>query len=255
MYAYDEARVHFERALELWTSVDRVDLLARAAQAARFAGDPERAVALCREAIELTDEPARKALLYERLGEFHFWDDEAALECYERALALLPGEPRLLAARGARADGPAALGRVARVLRGGARRRAPARGSRSGSCSPTSASRRRARRTCAARWSWPQTGEETARAYLHLGELLRVRGDHAARSRRWSTASARRRGSGCAARSGTSCTSTRADDLLRLGRWDEAAERLAEAAARMDLSRTAVGAAARDRGRLARAAR
>ena len=101
VHAYAEAGVHFERALELWdSSVDRVELLARAAQAARFAGAPERAVALCREAIELTDEPERKALLYERLGEFHFWDDEAALECYGHALALLPGEPRLLAAEG-----------------------------------------------------------------------------------------------------------------------------------------------------------
>ena len=101
VHAYTEAGVHFERALELWdASVDRVDLLARTAQAARFAGDPERAVALCREAIELTDDPARKALLYERLGEYHFWDDEAALECYRHALELLPGEPRLLAAEG-----------------------------------------------------------------------------------------------------------------------------------------------------------
>ena len=81
---------------------DRVELLARAAQAARFTGDPERAVALCREAIDAdATSPARKALLYERLGEFHFWDDEAALECYERALELAPG--RAAAARRARA--------------------------------------------------------------------------------------------------------------------------------------------------------
>ena len=45
-----------------------------------------------------------------------------------------------------------------------------------------------------------------------------------------------------------------ADDLLRLGRWDEAAERLAEAE-RIDLSRTVGGAAAGDRGAAARAAR
>ena len=47
VHAYAEARVHFERALELADdSVDRVELLSRAAQAARFSGDPERAVAL-----------------------------------------------------------------------------------------------------------------------------------------------------------------------------------------------------------------
>ena len=61
VYAYAEARVHFERALELGdASVDRVELLARAAQAARFSGDPERAVALCREAIALEHEPRRQ---------------------------------------------------------------------------------------------------------------------------------------------------------------------------------------------------
>ena len=56
VFAYAEAGVHLERALELWdgdVGVDRVDLLARAAQAARFSGDPERAVARCREAIAL----------------------------------------------------------------------------------------------------------------------------------------------------------------------------------------------------------
>ena len=44
--------------------------------------------------------PPRRARLFERLGEYHFWDDEIALGCYEQALALCPGEPRLLAAKG-----------------------------------------------------------------------------------------------------------------------------------------------------------
>ena len=219
------------------TSVDRVDLLARAAQAARFAGDPERAVALCREAIALTDEPARKALLYERLGEFHFWDDEAALECYERALALLPGEPRLLAAEGhalmglrrwdeARACCEAALdaGAGPRITLG--------------SCSPIlgepeagEAHLRRALELAA-------NGEETARAYLHLGELLRVRGDHAGALAAMVDGEREAARLGLRGSFGHFMYVNAADDLLRLGRWDEAAERLAEAA-RMDLSRTA----------------
>ena len=84
-----------------------------------------------------------------------------------------------------------------------------------------------------------ETGEETVRAYLHLGELQRVRGDRAG------ALATMRAGEREAARLGLRASFGRfmyvnaADDLLRLGRWDEAAERLAEAA-RIDLSRTAV---------------
>ena len=82
---------HLERALELWdagggrcrstrSSCCRAPPRPRASR-----GDRERAVARCREAIDAgRDEPVRAALLYERLGEYHFWDDEAALECYEQ---------------------------------------------------------------------------------------------------------------------------------------------------------------------------
>src|SRR5262249_15539916 len=99
------AWVHFERALELWDPavalpIDRVELLAQAAQAARFAGDPDRAVALCREALEHVTEPERAARLYERLGGVQVWDDEAAPEGYGTALRVTPGERRLLAAEG-----------------------------------------------------------------------------------------------------------------------------------------------------------
>ncbi len=57
VYAFAEALGHLERALALWPQVrpdraDRVELLSLAAQAARFAGDRERAVALGREALE-----------------------------------------------------------------------------------------------------------------------------------------------------------------------------------------------------------
>src|SRR4029077_15868562 len=83
-------------------------LLSRAAQAARYAGDRERAVALGRRALAELDpaaEPVRAARLYERLGEYSSWDDLAALECYEHALALLPPDAtaeraQLLAAQG-----------------------------------------------------------------------------------------------------------------------------------------------------------
>ena len=108
------------------------------------------------------------------------------------------------------------------MLRGGAGGGRASRGSRSGSCSPSSASPRRARRTCARRSSSP-SGEDTARAYLHLGELLRVRGDHAGAL----AGDGRGRARGRAARAARLVRAfmyvNAADDLLRLGRWDEAA--------------------------------
>ncbi|HEX6023144.1 MAG TPA: AAA family ATPase [Solirubrobacter sp.] len=238
IHAYAEAVVHFERALELWdASVDRVDLLARAAQAARFAGDPDRAVALCREAIELTDDPARKALLYERLGEFQFWDDEAALECYRQALALLPGEPRLLAAEGHALFGlrrwEEARERCEAALDAGAGPRItlglvlayldrPDEGE---------AHLRRALELAA-------NGEETARAYMHLGELLRLRGDFEGALAAMIDGEREASRFGLRGSFGHFMYVNGADDLVRLGRWDEAAARVAEAE-RIDLSRTA----------------
>ena len=171
------------------------------------------------------------------------------------ALRLAPGEPRLLAAKGHALMGLRRWERVARVLRGGARARAPRRGSRSASCSPSSASRRRARRTCGAALELSRLRRgHRARLPAPRRAAARARRPRGRAGRRWSTASARRRGSGCAARSGTSCTSTRADDLLRLGRWDEAAARVEEAA-RMDLSRTADALRRAIAGPAARAAR
>jgi DNA-binding CsgD family transcriptional regulator/tetratricopeptide (TPR) repeat protein len=240
VFAYAEASVHFERALELLdgdAGFDRVELLARAAQAARFSGDPERAVARCREALALEDDPACRARLYERLGEYHFWDDEIALSCYEDALALTPGEPRLLAAKGhalmglrrwseSRACCEAALdaGAAPRITLGvvlaflGEREAGEAHLRRALELS--------------------KSGEETARAYLHLGELLRVRGDHAGALEAMVEGEREAARLGLRGSFGHFMYVNAADDLLRLGGWDEAAQRVAEAA-RMDLSRTA----------------
>ena len=238
VHAYAQAGMHFERALELWDdSVDRVDLLSRAAQAARFSGDAERAVALCREALELERDPARRAALYERLGEFHFWDDQIALDCYERALALQPGEPRLLAAKGhalmglrrwdeSRACCEAALaaGAAPRITLGVVL-------AFLGEPDTGEAHLREALALSA-------SGEETARAYLHLGELMRVRGDHAGALQAMTDGEREAAQLGLRGSFGHFMFVNGADDLLRLGRWDEAAARL-EAAATMELSRTA----------------
>src|SRR5262249_40567099 len=106
-YAFPEALVHFERALELSDAgpVDRVAVLASAAHAARYLGERERSVALAREALAGFDhdaDPARAAQLHRRLGEYHYWDDAEALRCYGRALELASPDQRaeVLAAQG-----------------------------------------------------------------------------------------------------------------------------------------------------------
>jgi DNA-binding CsgD family transcriptional regulator len=235
VFAYAEAAVHFERALEL--APPTVDLLAGAAQAARFSGDPERAVARCREAIALEPDPVRRARLYERLGEYQFWDDEAALACYEEALRLTPGDPRLLAAKGhalmglrrweeSRACCEAALdaGAAPRITLAVVL-------TYLGDAEAGEAHARRALELAA-------SGEETARGYLLLGEALRVRGDHAGALAAMVDGEREAARLGLRGSFGHFMYVNGADDLLRLGRWEEAAARVTDAA-RMDLSRTA----------------
>ena len=100
--AYADALDQFDRALALWdragvaggdAALDRVDILSSAAEAARWTGDFKRAFELCTEALENVDEttdPARAALLYERLGRYQPWSIEASRAAYARALELLP---------------------------------------------------------------------------------------------------------------------------------------------------------------------
>ena len=101
-FGYSEALAHFERAVTLWqehpdaaadTPLDLVDLLARAAQAARWTGESDRARELCGRALESFDHPSdplRAAQLYERLGRYQPWDIDASLNAYRRAMSLLP---------------------------------------------------------------------------------------------------------------------------------------------------------------------
>ncbi|HMA46677.1 MAG TPA: AAA family ATPase, partial [Frankiaceae bacterium] len=79
-YAYAEALHHLERALRMWerapdpagrTGVDHLAVLERAVDAARHAGEPQRALALARAAVEeaaRAGDPVRRALLLERQG-------------------------------------------------------------------------------------------------------------------------------------------------------------------------------------------
>ena len=259
-HAFAEASSHLDRALELWDPadapslpVDHTELLVQAARAARFGGDRERSVDLVRQAIAELDpraDPGRAALLHARLGEYLYWDDEAALDCYGRALELLPAgsgteRARLLTAEGhalmglrrwpeARARCESALA-IAREL-GDAREEAAARITLGlvlaflGEHEAGEAHLRQALLLPA--------GERLPRAYVHLGELLRLDGRHA------DAFAAMEEGERVAARLGMRGSFghfmyvNAADDLIRLGRWDEAADRLRRAE-RLELALTA----------------
>jgi predicted ATPase/DNA-binding CsgD family transcriptional regulator len=109
IYALDEARLHYERALEIWDQVDlqpgeggpalsRLEVIRKAAEAANGTGQSERAIALARDAVAAIDEraqAAQAALAHERLGRY-LWlagrgDD--ALPEYRRAVELMPERP------------------------------------------------------------------------------------------------------------------------------------------------------------------
>ena len=104
VYAFGEALIHYERALEVWGSagtvqvpLDRLELTRRAAEAANLAGATERAVVLARDALAHVDpdEPTRVALAHERLGRY-LWTagrGEDALPEYRRAVELMPAMP------------------------------------------------------------------------------------------------------------------------------------------------------------------
>ena len=104
--ALAEAARQHRRALDLWPAVpdaqriagvDRATLLARAAAAPAWAGDPAEAIRLVDSAIALVDEdrePVRAAFLHERRG-LYLWlmgRGSAGVQDFERAVELIPAE-------------------------------------------------------------------------------------------------------------------------------------------------------------------
>lgn len=105
--AFAEAERQYERALDLWDQVPAAEalagkpyhqVLAQAADAARWRGHVGRAVQRIRAAVAQVDEarqPVRAGELYERLGRY-LWeagDGGGSLRAYERAGVLLSPEP------------------------------------------------------------------------------------------------------------------------------------------------------------------
>jgi DNA-binding NarL/FixJ family response regulator len=249
LYAFSEVREHFGRAIELWDaasvrpSIDRVELLARAAQAARFDGDREAAVALARQALEREPEPLWAARLYEQLGEYASWDDHAALEHYEQALRLLPPGPHPERARLLAAQGHALMGLrrweearercVAALALGSESLAGLTLGLVLAYLGDLEGGERQLRAALDA-----DRGEDRARAYVHLGELLRLRGRHADALETMAAGERVAARLGMRGSFGDFMYVNAIDDLLRLGRWDEAEQRLEEAE-RRDLGVTA----------------
>ena len=129
VFAFAEAHQHLARALAAWHTVDDperragstlVALLARAAEDAFLGGEAERACALVGEGIEQIDEttdPRRSGILHERLSRYlrDTVGRDRVYEVMERAVALVPAAPpsveraRVLAGQASRL---ATLGRL-----------------------------------------------------------------------------------------------------------------------------------------------
>ena len=112
VYAFPEARRHYERALEMWeglaepaggVDMDRATVLQRAAECAVLTGAYSRAVELGRAAIAAAEkgrgdggpDPGRLGTLHDRLR-WYLWeagDRAAALAAVDEALRLIPAEP------------------------------------------------------------------------------------------------------------------------------------------------------------------
>ena len=255
VFGYAEALAHFRRAIELWdlqapdagtTSLDQVELLTRAARAARWMGDSDGARDLCNRALESfdhADDPLRAAHLLERLGRYQPWDVDASLAAFHRGLSLLPGECPAERMRFYvdEALELSFLGRWEETRVKAAEAIELARGEE------TLASESAARAllgTAIAFLGDPQAGErdlrdalalarragsteELVQIYLDLGEVLRLQG------RIGEALEVMLEGEAAAVRLGAFpfanfMATNAADDLLRLGRWDELEERLAE---------------------------
>lgn len=107
MLAFPESLRHYERALSLWEGIadapavagaPLATLLREAAEIAHLAAHPDRAAQLCHAAIDQVDpagDPALAGLLHERLGRY-LWmvaDGHGSLAAYRRAADLVPAQP------------------------------------------------------------------------------------------------------------------------------------------------------------------
>ena len=252
--AFDEALRHLRAALELWDAdeilgLDRIELLGHLSDLARHTGEHAQAVAWCEQALAVldgTEDAARAARFFERLGRLQAFEDDSGLAAYREALRLLPhgdrAGPRAAARRrGVRAVGAAPLRRGARA-RPRRRSRSPRRRGAAGEAAYARtvlglvvalrrATRGRAPRTCARR-SRELEGlgrpEDLLYAHLYLAESLRLLGDFEGALAVTLEGERHARRLGMQASFGRFLALNAATDEFLLGRWEDAEARLAE---------------------------
>jgi DNA-binding CsgD family transcriptional regulator len=252
--AYPEALHQFERALELWETVepadpalDRLDVYRDAAEAARLTGAYERAVEHCRMALQRLDvvqDPVRAAGFFERLSRYQSWDVERSLEGLDRALALLSPGPSAERARvmtgqslqlsllgrwteaRERAEQALAVAVAAQVAVEECSARTELGLALAFVGDADEGERHlRSARALAEELARP---EEIARVHMYLAELERLRGRTGAALEAMREGRRRATALGAGASWGAFLAVLSADDLFQLGRWDELDSLLAD---------------------------
>ena len=254
VFGYGEALVHFGRAIELWTlhppdpdtsPFDLVSLLARAAQAARWIGESKRAHDLCQRALASFDhaaDPVRAARLYERLGRYQPWNTGASLEAYRHALNLLPEECVAERMR-VYVDEALALSIIGRWREACKKATQAVQIAQGKDTLATESAARAVLGVAVAFLGDPPAGEQhlrdalqlakqanstedLAQIHLDLGEVLRLEGRIEEALVVMLDGEQLAVGVGANGSYGNFMAVNAADDLLRLGRWDELEERL-----------------------------
>jgi DNA-binding CsgD family transcriptional regulator/tetratricopeptide (TPR) repeat protein len=261
-YAPAEAQRHLERALEIWprvpdarerTSLDQVDVIKLAAEAAYQAGAVDRSLSLFDQALrELAadDDPVRRALLLERRARAlrDTGREDEAVTTLERALSLLPSGPATQAhavvlasfARSMmRSDNMSAAADMAERAVAAAR----SCGAREVEADVTI--------TLGSAWAYGATGDAgpdairaglrlaldlnslatALRGYVNLSDVLDLLGRHAEAAQTASEGLILASRVGLARTFGSFLTANLAEPLLRLGRWAEADRLAADALA------------------------
>ena len=249
VFAFGEALEHYERALAAWPTnpqpaIDRVEVTARAAEAARFTGHYARAVELVEQALAGFDhqlDPARAARLLRRRGRYEPWNLEQSLAAYRAALELTPDRAQQAVLLGDEAltysfafDWPAteAKAREAIALAREVRAReaeGPARvvlGVALAFMGDAEAGERELRAGVELLRELDAV-EDLCRAHVDLGEVLRLQGRIAEAYETMLAGEAAATRGGAQESLGGFIGVNAAEDLYRLGRWDEAERRLA----------------------------
>ena len=267
VYAYSEAVEHYTAAVALWSSADATDLdhaeiLLDAADAAYRAGADDLPIQWCELGLAALGEdpdPRRAATFFERLGRFQDHHLDKSLSYYNEALLCLDDAPSAERARllgdesltltlSVRWDEARELAERALVVAQEAGADAEEGFARSvlglvlaylGEFETAEAHLDEARRIGEAL----ERPEDASRAYVHLGEVRRLRGDLPGALEVMAAGLEASRRLGVEASYGRYFALNAAEDEYELGHWDAAQERIDRLARRVaDLERDAAAA-------------